>query len=75
MDKSAEIRTDKSTKKSYREVKILLKLPLESNQAVDQMFTEADFQRWLPRQRHITMTTGCKIYSPELGQRKLAWTW
>jgi len=54
---SAETRTDKSTKKSYRQVK--------SNHEVDQMVTEADFQRRLPSQCHLPMTTGCTIYSTE----------
>ena len=57
-----------STKAAYR----------ERNHEVNQMVTEADFQRRLPSQAaptsqcHLPMTTGCKIYSPELGQRKLA---
>jgi len=59
-----------STKAAYR----------ERNHEVDQMVTEADFQRRLPSQCQLPMTTGCKIYSPEhagkhcrdLGQRKLA---
>jgi hypothetical protein len=74
---SAETRTDKSTKKSYQQVKstprgkctkstkILLKPPIESNHEVDQMVTKADFQRRLPSQCHLPMTTGCKIYSPQ----------
>jgi hypothetical protein len=57
-----------STKAAYR----------ERNHEVDQMVTEADFQRRLLSQAaptsqcHLPMTTGCKMYSPELGQRKLA---
>jgi hypothetical protein len=49
----------------------------ERNHEVDQMVTEADFQTRLPSQAactsqcHLPMTTNCKIYSPELGQRKL----
>jgi len=74
---SAETRTDKSTKKSYRQVKstrrakstkstkILLKPPIESNHEVDQMVTEADFQRQLPSQCHLPITTRCTIYSTE----------
>jgi len=45
--------------------KILPKPPIESNHEVDQMVTEADFERRLPSQCHLPMTTGCKIYSPE----------
>jgi len=37
----------------------------ERNHDVDQMVTEADFQRRLPSHCHLPMTTGCKIYSPE----------
>jgi hypothetical protein len=50
---------------STKSTKILLKPPIESNHEVDQMITEADFQRRLPSQCHLPMTTGCKIYSPE----------
>jgi hypothetical protein len=74
---SAETRTNKSTKKSYQQVKstprgkstkstkILLMPPIESNHEVDQMVTEADFQRQLPSQFHLPMTTRCTIYSPK----------
>jgi hypothetical protein len=37
----------------------------ERNHEVDQMVTKTDFQRRLPSQCHLPMTTGCKIYSPE----------
>jgi hypothetical protein len=37
----------------------------ERNNLVDQMVAEADFQRPLPSQCHLPMTTSCKIYSPE----------
>jgi hypothetical protein len=53
---------------STKSTKILLKPPIESNHEVDQMITEADFQRRLPSQCHFPMTTGCKIYSPEHAQ-------
>jgi len=45
--------------------KILPKPHIESNHEVDQFANEADFQRRLPSQCHLPMTTGCKIYSPE----------
>jgi len=37
----------------------------ERNHEIDQMVTEADFQRRLPSQCHLPMTTGCTIYSTE----------
>ena len=58
--------TTKSTKKLTN---ILLKPPIKSNYEVDQMVTDADFERRLLRdaactsQCHLPMTTGCKIYT------------
>jgi len=89
---SAETRTDKSTKKSYRQVKstprgkstkstkILLKRPIESNHEVDQMVTEADFQRQLPSQCHLPMAAryilqSMRKHCTELRQRSRASTW
>jgi len=40
----------------------------ERNHEVDRMVTEADFERWLPSQCRLPMTTGCKIYSIELAE-------
>jgi hypothetical protein len=37
----------------------------ECNHEVDQIVNKADFKRRLPRQKHLPMTTGCKIYFTE----------
>jgi len=37
----------------------------EHNNEVDQMVTDADFQRRIPSQCHLPMNTGCTIYSTE----------
>jgi len=75
---SAETRTNKSTMKSIRQVKKYAERQVyhvdqdsteaacrKRNHEVNQMVTEADFQRRLLSQCLLWMTTGCKIYSPE----------